>query len=215
MLDLIPSLLRKVYSRLYHQFAWIYDLVAAVVSLGQWRGWVRCALPYLRGQVLEIGFGPGHLQVDMRARGISAFGVDESRQMARQARHRMMNPGEQPGLTRGQACNLPFHNQAFNCVVSTFPSEYIFEHQTLPEIWRVLPPGGTLVVIPMAWVTGGNPLERSMAWLLRFVGETPGKPGKLPTVVEERFNRAGFSIKSELVDMRGSKVLVVVGTKRS
>ena len=211
---LILPLLGTVYSLLYHQFAWTYDLVAAVVSLGRWRGWVRCALPYLRGRVLEIGFGPGHLQVDMQAQGVSSFGVDESGQMVRQARHRMMNNGLQPGLTRGYARNLPFRNQAFNCVVSTFPSAYIFESQTLPEIWRVLPPGGTLVIIPMAWITGGNPLERSMAWLLRFVGETPGKPDKFPTTVKEQLNRAGFSIESELVEMKGSKVLVVVGTKR-
>lgn len=211
---LILSLLRTVYSLLYHQFAWTYDLVAAVVSLGRWRGWVRCALPYLTGRVLEIGYGPGHLQVDLQTQGLSAFGVDESRQMARQARRHLIKIGLQPALTRGYAQNLPFRSGSFNCVVSTFPSEYIFETLTLKEIWRVLPPEGRLVIVPMAWISGGNPLERVMAWLLRLVGETPGKPGKVPTAVKERLNRAGFIIESELVEMKGSMVLVVVGRKR-
>jgi ubiquinone/menaquinone biosynthesis C-methylase UbiE len=44
-------------------FAWSYDLVAAVVSLGQWNHWVGSVLPYLPGvNILEIGHGPGHLQ---------------------------------------------------------------------------------------------------------------------------------------------------------
>lgn len=213
-MHLILSLLRTVYSLLYHQFAWTYDLVATVVSLGRWRGWVRCALPYLTGRVLEIGYGSGHLQVDLQTQGLSAFGVDESRQMARQARHHLIKIGLQPALTRGYAQNLPFRSGSFNCVVSTFPSEYIFEMLTLKEIWRVLPPEGRLVIVPMAWISGGNPLERVMAWLLRLVGETPGKPGKVPTAAKERLNRAGFIVESELAEMKGSMVLVVVGRKR-
>ena len=59
---LIFSLLRPVYYLLYHHFAWTYDLVADIVSLGQWKDWVRTALPYLDGCVLELGYGPGHLQ---------------------------------------------------------------------------------------------------------------------------------------------------------
>jgi len=211
---LILFLLRKVFSLLYHQFAWMYDLVSAVVSLGRWRAWVQCALPYLTGRVLEIGYGPGHLQVDLQAQGLSAFGVDESPQMARQASRRLIKNRLHPGLIRGYAQYLPFRDQAFCCVVSTFPSEYLFETQTLPEIWRVLPPEGRLVIVPMAWISGGSPLERFMAWLLRIVGETPGKPGLVPVTVKDRLNRAGFNVESELVEMRGSRVLLVVGTKR-
>jgi ubiquinone/menaquinone biosynthesis C-methylase UbiE len=84
--------------------------------------------------------------------------------------------------------------------VSTFPSEFIFEPQTLLDIWRVLLPEGRLVIIPMAWISGENPLERFMSWLLRSAGDPLGKSGKVPPAMKERLNRAGF--------------LVVVGTKR-
>jgi len=210
---LILSLLRTAYRLLYHPFAWTYDLVAAVVSLGRWQDWVRSALPYLHGRVLEIGFGPGHLQVDLQAMGVSAFGVDESRQMAHHARHRLKKNGMLPALSRGYAQRLPFCGQAFDCVAATFPSDFIFEAETLIEIYRVLLPGGRLVIVPMAWISGSRPLERFMAWLLRLVGETPGKPGQLPAAVRERLKQAGFSVESKLVEMKGSRVLVVVGTR--
>lgn len=212
-MNLIFSLQRKAYYLLYHQFAWTYDLVAAVVSLGHWQSWVRCALTHLSGRVLEIGYGPGHLQVDLCAQGLAAFGVDESRQMARQAGRRLRKQGQSPALSRAYAHNLPFRNRSFDCVASTFPSDFIIEAQTLKEIGRVLVPGGKLVIVPMAWISGGSLPERFMAWLLSFLGETPGLPGQVPGMVREGLNRAGFVVRSELLEMKGSKVLVVAGTK--
>jgi len=69
-------------------------------------GWVRCT-----SLTSPDGCGdrlwPGHLQMDLQAEGFSVFGVDESRQMARQAWHRSQKRGH-PGLTRGYAQHLPF-----------------------------------------------------------------------------------------------------------
>ena len=213
MVRLMRCLLRTAYTLLYHPFAGTYDLVAAVVSLGRWHSWVRCALPHLHGRVLEIGYGPGHLQVELGAKGLVTFGVDESPQMARQARRRMRRHGLSPGLTRGYAQSLPFQNKCFDCVASTFPSEYIFEAQALKEIARVLVPGGKLVIVPMAWISGVSLLERFLSAFLRLVGETPGKPGQVPDAMREQMNRAGFLVESRLEELKGSKVLVVLGTK--
>ena len=56
-------ILRTFFKLLYHQFSWTYDWVASIVSLGEWQNWVSSVLPYIIGpNVLEIGFGPGHLQ---------------------------------------------------------------------------------------------------------------------------------------------------------
>jgi len=91
------------FNLLYHPFAWTYDLVAAIVSLGRWQDWLMQAMPYLSGRVLEIGFGPGHLQVALNEAGMQAFGLDESRQMGRQARRRLWQ-GEVPATPNRWLC---------------------------------------------------------------------------------------------------------------
>jgi SAM-dependent methyltransferase len=42
---------------------------------------------------------------------------------------------------------LPFIDASFDSVVSTFPTDYIFDPAALGEIVRVLRPGGRLVVV--------------------------------------------------------------------
>ena len=115
----IRSLLGLFFRLFYHPFAWTYDLVAAVVSLGRWQGWVLRAQPYLSGRVLEIGYGPGHLQVALDASGLEAFGLDESRQMSRQAGWRLRKKGYPPGLARGMAQHIPFPENTFESVAAT------------------------------------------------------------------------------------------------
>src|SRR5438477_6401574 len=71
--------LRFVFHHFYNTFAWTYDAVSAGISLGHWRGWTRAAIPYLRGaRILEIAFGTGNLQLDLRAAGFTSFGADLS-----------------------------------------------------------------------------------------------------------------------------------------
>jgi ubiquinone/menaquinone biosynthesis C-methylase UbiE len=211
---LILFLLRPIYYLLYHQFAWTYDFVSAVVSLGRWLDWVNSALPYLDGTVLEIGFGPGHLQRSLIEKKLMAFGLDESRQMARQASRRLRKQGVISRLARGYAQHIPFVDGSFDSVVATFPAEYIFDPQTLMEMMRVLVPSGKLVILPMAWITGTRPLERLAAWLFRISGEAAGRPGPASAALIDRFARLGFEVRSEIVKMKGSQGLVIVAGKR-
>jgi ubiquinone/menaquinone biosynthesis C-methylase UbiE len=86
----VKTILRFFFKLLYHQFAFAYDLVAATVSLGRWKDWVMSILPFVEGpRVLEIGFGPGHLQRRLLQRGLIAVGIDESPQMARLAKRNL------------------------------------------------------------------------------------------------------------------------------
>ena len=210
LMRLVLFLLRPVYYLLYHQFAWTYDFVAGIVSLGQWRNWVQVALPYLHGRVLELGFGPGHLQLSLHQKGLLSFGMDESRFMARQASRRLQKAGAVLRLSRGLVQSLPFPAGAFDTVVATFPAEYIFDPRTLDEIRRVLIPGGALVILPLAWITGIRPLERFIAWLMRVTGEAPGQPGFLPAPVRSLFTSRGFDLRQEIVSLPKSKVLVLL-----
>jgi ubiquinone/menaquinone biosynthesis C-methylase UbiE len=206
------SLLRHFSRLLYHQFAWTYDLVAATVSLGRWKGWVLRALPYAEGRVLEVGYGPGHLQVALHERGLPTFGLDESRQMGIQAGRRLRRKGFQGDLVRALAGGIPFPEDSFETVVTTFPAEFIFEAHTLSEVRRVLVPGGKLVIVPVAWITGRKIRERLAAWLFRVTGQA-GEIGRLLPGMRKRLREGGFEVRHEVVEYPGSQVLLVIGRK--
>jgi ubiquinone/menaquinone biosynthesis C-methylase UbiE len=211
-MKILLSVLRLFFSLLYHQFAWTYGPVSFIVSLGRWNGWVKSVLPYLDGRVLEIGYGPGLLQQSLNGKKVSAFGLDESRQMARRASHLLKKKKYPVRLTRGYAQALPFNENSFTSVVATFPSEYIFDPETLKEIHRVLAPGGKLVVLPSAWITGTSFVERVAAWLFEITGQT-GAIDKTIVSIKAIFTGNGFIVRHEILEHRGSKVLVVIATR--
>ena len=57
------------------------------------------------------------------------------------------NVGANSRVLQGSAQYIPFPDAAFDTVVSTFPSEYIYDPDTISEVERVLRPGGRLIVI--------------------------------------------------------------------
>lgn len=204
--------MRFFFHHFYHALAWTYDLVAAIVSLGRWRAWGRAALPFASGgRVLELGFGPGHLQVEMARAGWQAFGLDESPQMIAQARRNLRREGAPMRLTRGVTQSLPFPPDSFDSVISTFPSEYITDPRTLAEARRVLKPGGRLVIVPVAWMGGQSLPERLMHWLFRVTGQGgEGLEERLVSFLAEH----GFEAVCMRVPVRNSTVLVVSATNQ-
>ncbi|MDX1662243.1 MAG: class I SAM-dependent methyltransferase [Candidatus Promineifilaceae bacterium] len=176
-------MLRKVWRRLvehgfyllYNEMAWSYDLVSWVVSLGEWRAWQRAALPFVAGErVLEIAHGPGHMLLALARSGYHVVGLDLSPHMGRQARRRLSRAGFSLRLVRGTAQALPFAGGSFDTVVSTFPTAFILEPATIAAVYRVLQPGGRLVVVPEGHLTGQGPLQRLINWLYVITGQREG-----------------------------------------
>ncbi len=204
--------MRFFFYHFYHASAWTYDFVAAVVSIGRWKDWIQTVIPFIAGtHILEIGHGPGHLQRILRTRGLLAVGLDESRQMGFLAKR---NTGGSARLTRGLAQALPFPSQMFDSVVSTFPSEYIFDPRTLSDVFRVLRNGGRFIILPVAWITGRAFLDRLAAWLFRVTGETPAN---VMDIIGERtvqpLEKAGFKVETEQIEIASSVVLIVIASK--
>jgi ubiquinone/menaquinone biosynthesis C-methylase UbiE len=210
----LSRFLRFFFHQLYHGFAWSYDFVAAAVSIGRWQGWIETALPYLYGpRVLELGHGPGHLQVAMGAKHRLVFGLDASPQMGQLAQARLGRQALPAQLVTGYAQSLPFRAGCFDNAVATFPTEYIFDPQTLAEVLRILRPRGRLVVIPSAWIGGAHPTDRAAAWLFRITGQAAPLSAENQDRLRRPFQSAGFETRIELVEKHASTVLVLLATK--
>ena len=205
---LVQNLMRVFFRLLYHPFAFTYDLVADTVSFGRWQEWVATVLPFIEGtRVLELGHGPGHLQKILLGRGGFAVALDESPQMVGLARRRL---GPLARLTRGLAQALPFQSGTFHTIVSTFPTKYIFEDQTIAEMRRCLSDGGRLVILPVAW-----PHSPILNWLYRATGESPAAlNASIASRFQDPFRRAGFDTAAEVVEVRSSTLLIVTARKR-
>jgi SAM-dependent methyltransferase len=193
---------------LYNELAWLYDPVSWLASKGLWRRWQNTALAFLPSpgaRVLELGFGPGHLLVEMAARGYPVAGLDPSGAMVRLAGRRLrrlhiLRPPRPSApsvlLLRGRAGALPFAPGSFDAVVATFPTAYIAEPACLEGLAQVLRPGGRLVVVEEALLDRGRGMVSGvLEWLYGVTGQRgPGASG-LPA----RLEAAGFRAWGETV----------------
>jgi ubiquinone/menaquinone biosynthesis C-methylase UbiE len=142
--------------RLYHEFAWAYDPVSWLVSLGQWSQWREEALDHVTGiRTLEIGFGTGELLLEMARRGLEVYGLDPSSEMHRVTARKMDQQDVRAPRVRGLAQRMPFPDQEFDALIATFPTPYILDPATLREAARLLrrpdpetgQGGGRLIVV--------------------------------------------------------------------
>ena len=206
MLPLLRLILRVVFRLLYNEMAFTYDLVSWGVSLGQWRSWQRAALPYLRGRrVLEIAHGTGNMLLDLVALGFEPVGLDISRAMGQIARRKLGRRRFTLPLVRGQAQTLPFPNGSFPSILSTFPTEFIMQPAVIAEFHRVLQPGGTVVFVPTADITGLTLSDRFARWLFRVTGQSAGD---WFAHFKTAYADAGFSARVERVRLPRRCVLL-------
>jgi ubiquinone/menaquinone biosynthesis C-methylase UbiE len=210
MMQVIARFMRVFFALLYHPFAFTYNLVAATVSFGHWKDWTITVLPYIEGgRVLELGFGPGHLQRILLSRGLFAVGLDESHQMAMLAKKHLLKIGcKQINLSRGLVQQLPFPNESFNTIVATFPTEYIFDPRTLAEVRRCLINHGRLVVLPVTW-----PKSPLLAWLYKATGESPSAIEPIIQQVKPIFTNSSFEVMFERLEEKSSLLLIIIATK--
>lgn len=222
---LYTNLVRRAFELFYREFSWTYDAVAALVSAGYWREWTLAALPYLRGRVLELGCGTGHVQCAL-ARDASApfvVGLDASWQMLRHTRRKADRAGVHVRLLRGSAQALPCADASFDTLLATFPSEYIVAPETLAEARRVLRPGGRLIILLGAHLSRAGVYERLIDLAYRLTLQTspralqPPEPGvacstaPFSMALQRALRAAGFAVQSQWAAAPGGHVLFVIG----
>lgn len=223
----VRAFLRIFFYFLYHQFAFTYDLVAWVVSFGHWKDWILEVLPFIEGtRTLEIGHGPGHLQRVLLNRGLVAVAIDESASMGRLAKRKLMRQNSNPSngsawvathypdyaqasITRGLAQELPFRNETFDTVISTFPAEYIYDMRTLSEVKRCLLNGGRFIVLPVAM-----PKNRFLSWLFKVTDQAPSEALELiQKDLEEPFIQSEFDVETHVIEKVSGTLILIVARK--
>lgn len=211
---MLTKFLKLFFHHLYHRLSWGYDFVADIVSIGQWKNWGTHTLTFVEGpRVLELGFGPGHLHLDLHKNGYHVFGLDESSQMIAQTTRRLTRQDYKSNLCRGVAQSLPYRTDTFDCLVATFPSEYIRDPQTLSEALRVLRKGGLMVVLLSVWISNKTILHKAAQTLFRITSQ--GAPIKNAFIDHARqpFIDSGFEVETQVVEKSGASLLYVMARK--
>jgi SAM-dependent methyltransferase len=166
-----PRLRKLLFETLYKN-KYLYRFASTVPFAGQWRAWQRLVLTRIHGHdVLELGCGLGDLLADMAEADHACLAVEQSPQMVAAARETLQRRklDEKAWVIQGSAQHLPFSNASFDTVVSTFPSEYIYDPNTIAEVERVLRPAGRLIVIEGANLLPVGFLQPLLAFIQALV----------------------------------------------
>jgi ubiquinone/menaquinone biosynthesis C-methylase UbiE len=110
-------------------------------------------------RVLDVGCGTGGTALALAELGSRVWGVDPAEEMLAVARARV---GRAVGLKRGRAEALPFKDAWFERAVLRLVVHLVDRRLALPELARVLGPGGRVVIATF------DPAHFRDFWLNRF-----------------------------------------------
>lgn len=144
--------------------------------------------------VLDVGCGTGvltRLAADAVGPAGRAVGIDPGQKMIGIARENAVNEGNPAEFRLAAVENLPFNDDSFDCVLSSFMVHHLppdLKLKGLSEVYRVLKPGGRLLVVDIDRPV--NPFWWLPVWPLLFSSFTKDQiRGRLG----EYLRHAGFS----------------------
>ena len=141
------------------RWASFYDALVAIMTLGQVRRLrtltVDHALLKPGEKALDVGCGTGGVTIPAKLRvgkTGEATGIDPAPEMIAIARQKAARAGLEIDFRVGAIESLPFPDETFDAVTSSLMMHHLPEHlqiKGLAEIWRVLKPGGRLLIADM------------------------------------------------------------------
>ena len=158
-----------------------YDRLNHLMSLGIDKGWRRKAVKATGTalQVLDIACGTGDLSIGLARKGKKVTGADISDEMMKVMRDKVCREGLQGSVStvKGAAEELPFGDGTFDAVTCAFGiRNFEDREQGLREMYRVLRPGGTVVILELS--RPGNKMLCKL-YDLYFLNILPRIGGKL------------------------------------
>lgn len=138
-----------------------YDLINHIITWGLDKRWRREAarecLTSQPAKILDLCCGTGDLAVSLAQlaeNDVALTGVDYSPPMLEMATKKAeaLTRGRKISFISGDAANLPFPNECFDCVGISFAFRNLtyknpLAQRHLAEVWRVLTTGGRYVIV--------------------------------------------------------------------
>ena len=140
--------------RMFASIAPRYDLLNRVLSLGVDKSWRRSAATeaLLLGpaRLLDVATGTGDFALELKARSpdCEVVACDFVPQMLEIGRHKAQVRQLDIAFEQGDALNLPYPDASFGSLTCAFGFRNFADYERgLSEFWRVLKPGGRLVIL--------------------------------------------------------------------
>jgi ubiquinone/menaquinone biosynthesis C-methylase UbiE len=140
-------------------------------------------------KVLDVGCGRGEVLLHTARMGARAYGIDYAMvavQLSRQVTTRHAEAHVEPiGVYQANAQSLPFYDNVFDRILMLDIVEHLYEaelRRALTEVWRVLQPGGRVIVhtAPNVWYDRyAYPLVRAVRCLMGQGEQYPKNPRAL------------------------------------
>jgi SAM-dependent methyltransferase len=112
---------------------------------------------------LDIGTGPGVVAFILAEMGHRVTGIDLSEEMLHCARHNADTLHLEVNFQKGDAERVPFADESFDAVVNRYVLWTLPQpEKAISEWFRVLKPGGKVVIIDGTWYVGKSLKKR--AW---------------------------------------------------
>ncbi len=167
-----------------------YDRVNRLMTFGQDKRWRRNVRNHAtKGmKVLEVGCGPGSFAEDLV--GLDVTCLDPSKEMLKVAKRRVdgarASRGEAPAAyVQALAEDIPLDENSFDMVFCLFSfRDFQDKKKGLQEIYRVLKPGGQLVICDagkanyLHGLTGRIWMSTVVQWMARWVTKKKDHPWK-------------------------------------
>ncbi|SHJ71127.1 MerR family transcriptional regulator [Tepidibacter formicigenes] len=150
-------------------------------------------------KLLEIGVGTGNLAKRFLEKGYNIIGVDQSREMLNIAKEKF----PKLKLRLGEFLKLPFENNAFDCIVSSYALHHLNDEEkkiAIKEMLRVLKLDGKIIIGDLMFENKKNKKEILDSFTQEQIVEVEDEYYSNIDFLKEEFKKHGKKINYTRID---------------